>query len=149
MLLLPGRFAGSASWAGFNMTSTTQAYGQQTVSDANSDTDAISFLVKQLVARLDTMKLVQVTAVHGGGEGQPAGTVDVTPLVSQIDGNGYGTPHGTVYGLPWSRLQSGKSGIICDPQVNDIGYVMAADRDISKVKATSTAALPGSWFQGM
>ena len=118
-------------------------YGQQTPTDSNSDLNAIAAVVRTMIAELSTMKLVKVKAVHGGGVAA-AGTVDVIPLVSQVDGNGYGTVHGTVYGLPWSRVQGGKSAIICDPVAGDIGYVIAADRDISKVKATQAAALPGS-----
>jgi hypothetical protein len=121
-----------------------QGYGHNQPGDSASEMGAISAIVRSIVARLDTMKLVKVAAVKGGGEGQPAGTVDVIPLVSQVDGNGYGTPHGTVPGIPWSRMQSGKNGVICDPVVGDIGYVVAADRDTSKVRSTKAAALPGS-----
>jgi hypothetical protein len=118
-------------------------YGQQTPDDSGSDIQNIAFQVRQMIARLDTMKLVKVMAVTGGGVA-PAGTVDVLPLVQQIDGNGNGVPHGTVYGLPWSRVQGGKNAIICDPEVNDIGYVICSDRDITKVKNTQAQALPGS-----
>lgn len=104
---------------------------------------AIAFIVRQKIAEISTTKLVQVQTVHGGGTAG-AGTVDVLPLVQQIDGNGNGTSHGVVYGLPWSRLQGGDSAVICDPVAGDIGYVVASDRDISKVKATSAQALPGS-----
>jgi hypothetical protein len=126
------------------MSGASQGYGNAFPGDSNSELGAVAFVVRQMVGQMSTMKLVKVVAVHGGGEGQPAGTVDVQPLVSQIDGNGYGTPHGTVPGLPWSRAQGGKAGIICDPVVGDVGYVVAADRDISKVKSTKAAALPGT-----
>ncbi len=123
--------------------SNDQGYGQQNPGDATSEMAAIAFIVRQMTGRMSTMKLVQVKAVSGGGLA-PAGTVDVLPLVQQIDGNGYGTPHGVVHGLPWSRVQGGRNAIVCDPQVGDIGYVVAADRDSSKVKNTRAAALPGS-----
>lgn len=122
---------------------TAFGYGQGNPSDFNSELNVDAFIHGQLTAENDTMKLVKVTAVHGGGVAA-AGTVDVQPLVSQIDGNGYGTPHGTVPGLPWSRVQGGNNAVICDPQVGDIGWVVAADRDISVVKSTQAAALPGS-----
>lgn len=123
---------------------TDQAYGHQIPNDSSSDVGAVSAIVRAMMARMDTMKLVMVKKVTGGGEGNPAGTVDVQPLVQQIDGNGYGTDHGIVPGIPWSRLQAGKSGLICDPVVGDIGYVVAADRDTSKVRNTKAVALPGS-----
>ena len=120
-------------------------YGQQEPNDSSSDFNKISFLARQLVARLETMKLVQVKAVHTNGEVAAAGTVDVLPLVNQIDGSGNATPHGTVYGLPWSRVQGGKNAIICDPQAGDIGYVVVSDRDISNVKSTGKQSNPGSF----
>jgi hypothetical protein len=118
-------------------------YGQQDPDDSNSDFQTIAFMVRQMMAQMVTSKLVQVMAVHGGGIA-PAGTVDVLPLVNQIDGNGNATPHGTVYGLPWSRVQGGKNAVICDPQVGDIGYVVAMDRDISSVVRMQAQANPGS-----
>ena len=123
---------------------TTSGYGQQTPGDSNSLHNAIVFIIRQKIAELDTAKLVQVAAVHGGGV-EPSGTVDVIPLVSQVDGNGNAMPHGTVYGLPWSRTQGGDSAVICDPQVDDIGYVVACDRDISNVKSSLKASTPGSY----
>ena len=101
-------------------------YGHQQPSDAAHPLNARDFHIRQIIARMNTMKLVQVTAVHGGGLAA-AGTVDVLPLVSQIDGNGNVTPHGIVSGIPWSRVQGGLNAIICDPQKDDIGYVVASD----------------------
>lgn len=120
------------------------AYGQQRPGDVNDETAVALFLARQLISELNTMALVKVTKVTGGGAGQPAGTVEVQPLVSQIDGNGYGTEHGIIPDIPWSRVQGGANAIICDPVVGDIGYVVVASRDISKVKSTREPALPGS-----
>lgn len=126
------------------MSDADQGYGQQTFDDSASELNAVARIVRQMIEQMSTMKLVKVVAVTGGGAGQPAGTVDVQPLVSQVDGNGYGTPHGVVPGLPWSRLQGGNSAVICDPMVGDLGYVVAADRDTSKVRASLGPALPGT-----
>lgn len=122
----------------------TFGYGQQDPNDSASEFNKISFLVRQLVSQLCTMKLVEVVAVTGGGAEAGTGTVDVRPLVNQIDGNGNAVPHGTVYGLPWSRLQGGDSAVVVDPVVGDLGYVVASDRDISAVKSTRARANPGS-----
>lgn len=118
-------------------------YGQQTPYDTTHELNVIAFIVRQMTAKMSTTKLVQVVAVHGGGLA-PAGTVDVLQLVMLVDGNNNASAHKTVYGLPWSRIQGGKNAIICDPAVNDIGYVVASDRDISKVKSTLAQAAPGS-----
>lgn len=120
-------------------------YGQLTPNDTASEMSVISFICKQMMAQMETMRLVQVKAVHGNGETDTAGTVDVLPLVNQIDGRGNSTAHGTVYGIPWWRLQGGKNAVICDPVVGDIGYVSVSSRDISSVKATRKQSNPGSY----
>lgn len=125
--------------------------GQQTPTDSNSPFEVSEFIVKQLMAKLDVMKLGQITAVHGGaGAIDKAGTVDVQLLVSQLDGAGNATPQGIVYGIPWSRVQGGKNALICDPEIGDIGYISCADRDISNVKSAvangkSPKVNPGSY----
>lgn len=112
--------------------------GQQTPEDSNSPFTVRDFHIRQLMATLDTMKLVKVTAVTGTGAGSRAGTVDVQLLVNSIDGAGNATKQGIVYGIPWMRIQGGRNALVCDPQVGDIGYVICSDRDISSVKAAVT-----------
>lgn len=123
-------------------------YGQLDPWDLNSEFSAISFIVQQMMVRMSTMKLVRVEAVHLGQGDPPApATVDVLPLVNQIDGNNNATPHGTVYGIPCFRLQGGAFSVVIDPVVGDVGFVVCADRDISSVKANggSKASNPGSF----
>ena len=121
-------------------------YGQIQPDDAATDLNAIVAVARQLIERLDTMKLVQIQAVHAGSGSPPAaGTVDVLQLVSQIDGNGFPVKHGTVYGIPFFRLQGGPWAIICDPAKDDYGYVVCADRDSSLVvKNSGGQQNPGS-----
>lgn len=127
-------------------TSSTVGYGQQFPQDSDDEVNKIAFVVRQMMAQLVTTKLVKVVAVHGGaGAIQAAGTVDVLPLVNQIDGAGNATKHGTVYGIPWSRTQGGSSAIIVDPVVDDIGWVSCCDRDISSVVSSKAQANPGSF----
>jgi hypothetical protein len=127
------------------MSDTSFGYGQEQPNDSGDDHNVIAFICDQKIVKIWTMIPVKVVAVHPGAGSPPAaGTVDVLPLVSQIDGNGYGTPHGTVYGIPWSRVQGGSSALVIDPVAGDIGYIDVASRDISKVKSTKAAALPGS-----
>lgn len=123
-------------------------YGQMTPYDTAHPDNAFAFAVRSMIAKLDTMKLVQVTAVTGGGVA-PAGTVTVLLLVNQLDGNGNATSQGTVAGIPWSRVQGGKSAVICDPQVGDVGYVSCSDRDISNVKTILGRSPPGSVSGGV
>jgi hypothetical protein len=124
----------------------TEAYkGLQQLSSASSDLNAVSFIVRMILGELATATVVQVVAVTpGGGALAPTGTVDVLPLVNQIDGRGDATPHATVYGLPFMRLQGGANAVIIDPVVGDIGLAVFASRDISSVKANRAQANPGT-----
>jgi len=107
---------------------------------------AIDFLVRQIVAGMAFSAMVQVKAVHGGGVGSPP-TVDVQPMVNQVDGFGNQVPHGTIYNLPCFRLQGGNGAVILDPAVGDIGEAVICDRDISTVKQTRAVSGPGSFRQ--
>jgi hypothetical protein len=106
--------------------------------------NALTFLIRQLLAKINTATLVQVKAVTNSGGVSPVGTVDVLPLVNQQDASGNAVPHGIIYGLPYSRLQGGANAIILDPQIGDIGIAVFANRDISAVKATKGQNNPGS-----
>lgn len=117
--------------------------GQYVPEDGNSDFMVMTFIIRRMMAKLDTMKLVQVVAVHGGGEAAPPPTVDVQLLVKQIDGSGNATPHGVVYGIPAWRAQGGDNAIVLDPKKGDIGYVDCSDRDISNLKAAAAKGSSG------
>ena len=108
--------------------------------------NAMAFLAQQIVAGKAFAGLVKVLAVHGGGVGGPA-TVDVQPMVNQIDGMGKQTPHGPIYGLPCYRYQGGGGVIIVDPVVGDTGDAVICHRDISIVKETRAISGPGSFRQ--
>lgn len=101
------------------------------------------FQIQQQIARIATTMTVKVIAVHASGVG-PTGTVDVQPLVNQIDGRGQATPHGIIFGVPYCRIQGGENAVIIDPGVGDNGLVGFCSRDISSVKATRAQANPGS-----
>lgn len=106
---------------------------------------AVTFLVTQMLNRLNTCTLVRVIAVTNNGGVSPVGFVDVQPLVNQLDGNGNAVPHGQLFQLPYFRLQGGTDAVILDPKVGDIGMAAFANRDLSAVKASKQQANPGSW----
>jgi hypothetical protein len=113
--------------------------------DMGSHFNAIAFLIKAMTGQLWTATLVKVVAVTGGGGAVAlAGTVDVQPLVNQLDGQDQATPHGTIFGVPYFRAQGGANAIILDPLVGDLGIAVFADHDISSVVANKGAANPGS-----
>ncbi len=103
----------------------------------------IGYIVESIMSRLQTVTLVKVVAVKGGGLA-PVGMVDVQPLVSQIDGSGGVIPHGTIFNIPYMRLQGGGNAVVIDPQVGDIGMCGFCSRDISSVKANKAASPPQS-----
>jgi hypothetical protein len=90
------------------------------------------------------MVIVKVMAVQTDGGLAAAGTVDVMPLVKQVDGVGNATSHGTIFGLPYLRIQGGKNAVIMDPLVGDLGLAIIADRDSSSVKTNKAESTPGS-----
>ena len=108
------------------------------------DYTALRFLVQQMLSRVNTATLVKVIKVSAGGTG-PVGTVDVHPLVNQLDGAGDGKALSTLHNLPYLRIQGGANAIILDPQPDDIGIAVFCSRDISAVKRTKAMANPGSW----
>lgn len=119
--------------------------GQLGITGAGSDFNQHSFLVKQALNRVSTMKIVKVTKVkQGAGALATTGTVDVLPLVNQTDGVGNSTKHGTVFSLQYIRVQGGKNAVIMDPEVGDIGLAIVSDRDTSAVIKKKGQANPGS-----
>lgn len=76
-----------------------------------------------------------------------------------VAADGSPVEHEVIYNLPVWRLQGGSNAVIMPPHVGDIGFLGICDRDISAVKATRQAAMPGSkrthnyadaiWFGGV
>lgn len=121
----------------------TPAYGQaSSVADA-SGYNSLDFIIRSTLAGMQTISVVKVVAVHGGGVA-PTGTVDVQVLINLITGNGTAVPHDTIYGVPFTRMQGGSNAIICDPVIGDVGMVAFASRDITSVKNARGQANPSS-----
>lgn len=125
--------------------------GQQDPMVSNSDFTVTDFQILQRLSLIDTIKPVQVEAVHlGSGSPPVAGTVDVRLLLNQLDGSGNASPQGIVYGVPYVRLHGGKWQVVLDPAVGDIGFLACSDRDISALKNAITSGAsplvnPGSF----
>lgn len=113
--------------------------GAQTPNSSANEYNAQDFIIKAVLAKIVTMELVRVEAVDTVKQ-----TVDVLPLVHQMDGHGQAVPHLPIKGFPYWRLQGGNGGVICDPVVGDIGLAAFCSRDISSVVATKKPALPSS-----
>ena len=112
--------------------------GFSEIGDTHGDGPSIAFVVEQLMHGMATATLVLVKA-------SSATTVDVQPMVNQIDGAGNAIPHGTIHGLPFFSLRAGNSAFIAKPKVGDIGIAVFCHNDISSAKANAKPANPGSW----
>lgn len=116
----------------------TESYsGAERLNTAGSEYNAMEFIVRAVAGRMWTSTLVIVRAVGDG-------TVDVQPMVHQIDGNNAITEHGTIHGLPVWRLQGGTGAVIVTPVAGDIGLALFAREDTSVVRKTKAPAGPGS-----
>jgi hypothetical protein len=104
----------------------------------------VSFVIQQLLGKVQTATLVQVKSCTNEGGVSPFGFVDVVPLVNQINGDGTAQPHTTIFNVPYLRLQGGANAVILDPQEGDIGICIFASKDISNVKSTQAQANPAS-----
>lgn len=119
-------------------------YLGQPPTTGTGDFNADSANILRILARVETAALVRVVACTNDGGLAPIGTVDVQPLVHQVDGYGKATPHGTIYGLPYLRMQGGSSAVILDPVAGDLGVAVFASRDTSAARSSLAPALPGS-----
>lgn len=97
--------------------------------------NALDFFVDQKLKSIFTCDLVRVIAVNGT-------KVDVMPLVYQVDGNNEIVQQEPIYDIPYTRQQAGVNGIILTPQVNDLGVVVYARRDISSVVSSGSENVP-------
>lgn len=127
-------------------TPTDQAYkgaGFDPLS-ANSEFNMLNTLMQSALGKVRTAQAVKVVACTNEGGLAPAGTVDVLPLVNQLDGYGQPTEHKTIFARPYLRWQGGAHAIIMDPVPGDIGLLVCCDRDTSTAINTLAQANPGS-----
>ena len=124
----------------------TELKSNRKISSANSEVNALSFLVDSILSGVNTALPVQITAVNAGGSGASAGYVTVKPLVSQIDAGGNTIDPTNIFQLPYSRIQGGVAALVIDPVVGDIGLAVFAQRDCSNVgQEASKPVQPGSF----
>ena len=104
-------------------------------------TGALSFqnVVKSLIGNAHTSMLVQVLSVDSSNL-----SCSIKPLTMLIDAQNNAYERGTINNVPFFRLQGGINGIICDPQVGDIGLAVFCERDISMVKRNKVQSPPSS-----
>lgn len=98
--------------------------------EAQFDPDrAQEFYILKLLRGLHTAALVEVQGVTPISD--RVGTVQVIPVVEDKQTGGVVVAQSPIYSVPYLRLQGGKSAVILDPVVNDIGLCVFAERDIT------------------
>ncbi len=107
--------------------------------DTSVEANAQQFLMRKFLMGKAFITLAIVTYVSEDG-----GFVSVKPMVEGFTGAGDLIPNADIHGVPVWRLQRGGSAVIMPPVVGDIGLIAICDRDISAIKKTKKAALPGS-----
>lgn len=119
-------------------------FGNQGRQTNASDYNAIRFAIEQLLVQKHTMTIVKVLSCTGEDLPSSIGTVDVMPMITQVNGSGQAVPHGELFQLPYVRIQGGTNGIVIDPKQGDIGLAIFAERDITKVVNTKQVSPPDS-----
>ena len=119
-------------------------FGNQGRQTNASDYNAIRFAIEQLLVQKHTMTIVKVLSCTGEDLPDSIGTVDVMPMITQVNGSGQAVPHGELFQLPYVRVQGGTNGIVIDPKQGDIGLAIFAERDITKVVNTKQVSPPDS-----
>lgn len=109
--------------------------GYEELNTGFNTTNTLDFFVEQRLKGIFTCDLVRVVAVEEN-------TVDVVPLVYQVSGNNEILKQEPIYGVPYCRQQAGVNGIILKPEVNDLGVVVYARRDISSVISSGGENVP-------
>lgn len=129
------------------MAITKPVRGLETLSDANTEYNATSFMIREAIrATVNTSELVQVESAEQEGPDTSPGMVQVSPLVAQTDGEGNAIPVTTWPSIPHVRMQAGVAGIVMKPQPGDKGIAIIQKRDGSGVRPGKTeASTPGSF----
>lgn len=120
--------------------SNNQQHFYQPPSSNTSDAEAFAFSFHRLLSGKFFVELVKVTAIHGEA---PNLTVDILPLLTQVDPTGAMIETSVIYGAPVFRLQRGASAVIMDPSPGDIGLALICDGDTTVVRANREPSVPG------
>jgi hypothetical protein len=113
------------------------------LTDSNSKFNHDDFHISQKLARSRTAVPVKIMDVTPSADGLTY-TVDVQPMVKQVDGVGNSVSHGTIHGIPHANGSGGNGAAIIKPKKGDMGLMVVCDRDISGVIANKGEATPGS-----
>ena len=112
--------------------------------DTSSEANAQQFLMQQFLMGKAFISLALVLDVKASEDDEDDVFLSVKPLVEGFSGGGDLISNSPIHGVPVWRLQRGASAVIMTPVAGDIGLIAMCDRDITPIKKTRQAALPGS-----
>ncbi|MCJ2087267.1 hypothetical protein MKK88_14920 [Methylobacterium sp. E-005] len=123
-----------------------QNVGQLPLTGQNSPLNQHAFLHRQIQGEQRTHFAAEIVAVHNRNSMTKPCTVDIRPVLSDVDGLGQAQKPAVIYGIPVPRNQSGDSVVINDPSVGDRAHFSVFDRDHSSSQASDwQAGNPGSF----
>lgn len=120
-----------------------QSAGWLGVRDANNPFSVQAFAIKMALARVRTATPVIVKAVTSAGA-DDQWTVDVQPLINQVDGDGNPQAHGIIKGIPVANLSGANGSVSIKPTAGDLGFIVCGDRDMSAAVRGKAIANPSS-----
>lgn len=104
----------------------TQRYSVEALAD---DLSALTYIVNTLIDnRVNTVDIVRVVAVS-----IELGTVDVLPIIKNVNPDKEPIMEVPIYGIRYIRWQSGTNAIKIDPKIGDVGIILTCKKDISSV----------------
>jgi len=107
--------------------------------DVASEQNRLSYVITKMLSQATFIELVLISAIDTDAE-----TVTIKPLSKSVDGSGVAKDAELVYDIPYFRLQMGKSAIVMDPEVGDIGIMLVCDQNIHNIKESKAAAIPAN-----
>lgn len=115
-----------------------QGVGSQNANTALSFINELDFFVDGKILEINTIKVCQITQVNGD-------TVNVKPLVLNLDGDKKPIEATELKELPFIRQQGGHSGFVIQYNVGDIVLVGFCDRDPQAVVRSKKEAAPSTF----
>lgn len=100
----------------------------------NNQANALHFLVNALIHQTVNVAIpVRVDSVTLG-DGNTAGWVSATPLITDRDLHGNMIKNVSIPKLPFFRYRAGTAAVILNPRVGDVGLAVFCHKDISPIK---------------
>jgi hypothetical protein len=115
------------------------AFGSQNLSTNLTDFNTLDFYIDGKLLRINTIKICKISAVNADG------TVNVIPMVKNLNGKKEPLPLSELKSFPILRQQGGTSGFIIEYQVGDIVLVGFCDRDPQAVIRSKKEAAPSTY----